>query len=141
MMFVPLATVAMGTLSQKDIGNASGVFNLMRNLGGSLGISFLITFLARHAQANQATLVSHLTSWDLAYQHRFPEIQNFFNTHLGSIEAHRQAQRFVYDTLLKQSQLLSFVESFRMLVVISLICIVAAFLLKRVKSRGQISSH
>ena len=141
MMFVPLATVAMGTLSQKDIGNASGIFNLMRNLGGSIGISFLITFLARHAQANQATLVSHLTSWDLAYQHRLPEIQNFFSTHLGSVEAHRQAQRFVYETLLKQSQLLSFVESFRMLVVISLICIVAAFLLKRVKSRGQISSH
>ena len=136
MMFVPLATVAMGTLPQKDIGNASGVFNLMRNIGGSVGISFLITFLTRHAQTNQAMLISHLNPWDPAYQYRFGEIRNYFETSLGSVEAGRHSLRFIYNELLKQSQLLAFVEGFQMLVFISLICILAAFLLKKVKPRG-----
>ena len=117
MMFVPLATVAMGTLSQKDIGNATGVFNLMRNVGGSVGISFLITYLTRHAQVHlQAMLVSHLTPWDPAYRYRFQGIENYFQTHLGPAEAYNQARLFLYETLLKQSQLMAFVESFRMLV-------------------------
>ena len=141
MMFVPLATVAMGTLQQKDIGNASGVFNLMRNVGGSVGISFLITYLARHAQANQATLVSHLTPWDIAFRFRFQEVQNYFQTNLGPAEAYRQTQLFFYNTLLTQSQLLAFVQSFRMLTVICLICIALSFLLERVKSRKRISPH
>ncbi|HMK48475.1 MAG TPA: DHA2 family efflux MFS transporter permease subunit, partial [Thermodesulfovibrionales bacterium] len=112
MMFVPLATVAMGTLLQKDIGNASGVFNLMRNVGGSVGISFLITYLTRHAQVNQAMLVSHLTPWDPAYQNYFQRVQNYFQAHLGPSEAYRQAQIFIHNTLLQQSQLMAFVESF-----------------------------
>ena len=141
MMFVPLATVAMGTLSQKDIGNASGVFNLMRNVGGGVGISFLITYLARHAQVNQAMLVSHLTPWDPAYQYHFQGIQNYFQTHLGPAEAYNQARIYIYGMLLKQSQLMAFVESFRMLVAISLVCIVLTFLLKRVKPRARISPH
>jgi DHA2 family multidrug resistance protein len=141
MMFVPLATVAMGTLSQKDIGNASGVFNLMRNVGGGVGISFLITYLARHAQVNQAMLVSRLTPWDPAYQYHFQGIQNYFQTHLGPAEAYNQARIYIYGALLKQSQLMAFVESFRMLVAISLVCIVFTFLLKRVKPRRRISLH
>jgi DHA2 family multidrug resistance protein len=138
MMFVPLATVAMGTLAQKDIGNASGVFNLMRNIGGSAGISFLITFLARHSQTNQAMLASRLNPWDLAYQYRLQDLRNYFETHLGPGEAYRQAQGFLYDSLRRQSQLLAYVESFQMLVVISLVCIALAFLLKRVKARRRL---
>jgi len=140
MMFVPLATVSMGTLAQKDIGNATGVFNLMRNIGGSVGIAFLVTFLTRHSQTNQAILISHLTPWSPAYQHRIREIQTYFETHTGAGEAGRQAGRFIYNELLTQSQLLAFVEGFRMLVFMSLVCIFAAFLLKKVKPRG-ISLH
>jgi len=136
MMFVPLATVAMGTLAQKDIGNATGVFNLMRNIGGSVGIAFLVTFLTRHAQTNQAILITHLTPWSQAYQYRFHEIRNYFEIHVGAGEAGRQARRFIYNELLTQSQLLAFVESFRMLVFMSLVCIFAAFFLKKVKPRG-----
>ena len=141
MMFVPLATVAMGTLSQKDIGNASGIFNLMRNVGGSVGISFLVTFLARHTQVNQAALVSHLNPWNPDYQYRLQELQSFFQLHLGSAEAYRHTLGFLYNTLLKQAQLMAFVESFQMLVFISLVCIALSFLLKRVKPRGRISPH
>ena len=50
LIFVPLATSTMGTLRNEEIGNASGLYNLMRNVGGSIGISVVNTLLARHEQ-------------------------------------------------------------------------------------------
>jgi DHA2 family multidrug resistance protein len=141
MLFVPLATVSMGNLAQKDIGNASGIFNLMRNVGGSVGIALLTTYLTRHSQANQAAQVSRLTPWDFAYRHKLDEVGNYFGTHLGSAEIHQNAQHFIYNSLLQQSQLLAFMQSFRMLAVLSLICIAVAVLLKKVRSRGRMASH
>jgi len=137
MIFVPLATVAMGTLAQKEIGNASGVFNLMRNVGGSVGISLLTTYVLRRSQANQSRLVSFLTPWDSTYQQRLHETQNYLVTHHGPAETLQQAQHLIYDSLLKQSQLLAFVQSFQMLAVICLMCIVVALFLKKVPLRGR----
>jgi DHA2 family multidrug resistance protein len=141
LLFVPLATVSMGNLAQKDIGNASGIFNLMRNVGGGVGIALLTTYLTRHSQANQAVQVSRLTPWDFAYRHKLDEVGNYFGNHLGTAEAYNHAQRFIYDSLLQQSQLLAFVQSFRMLAVLSLICIAVAVLLKKVRYRGGIAPH
>ena len=141
MLFVPLTTVAMGTLAQKDIGNASGVFNLMRNVGGSFGVSLLTTYLVRHSQANQTTLVSHLTPWSIPYRQKLAEAQNYFAAHMAPAEAARHAQGFIYQSLLKQSQLLAFVECFRLLAVLSLICIVVGIFLKRVRQHRPMASH
>lgn len=141
MLFVPLATVAMGTLAQKDIGNASGVFNLMRNVGGSAGIALLTTYLTRRAQANQVMQVAHLTPWDFPYRQQLHEFRNYLGGHLAPFEACRHAQGLIYDSLLKQSQLLAFVSGFRMLAIISLLCIGGVLLMKRVRPRGRISSH
>src|SRR5947209_1809144 len=53
LIFVPLTTSTMGTLDRAQMGNATGIFNLMRNLGGSAGISLITTFVSRVSQANQ----------------------------------------------------------------------------------------
>ena len=53
-IFVPLTTSALGTLSQEQMGNATGIFNLMRNVGGSIGIAMITTLVTRHAQTSQA---------------------------------------------------------------------------------------
>src|SRR5216110_2342120 len=60
-VFVPLTTMALGTLSNEQMGNASGVFNLMRNTGGSVGIASVTTLLARGVQIHQAAMVAHVT--------------------------------------------------------------------------------
>src|SRR4029077_3962282 len=49
-IFIPLTTTAMGTLSREQMGNASGIFNLMRNVGGSIGIAMITTLVTRNAQ-------------------------------------------------------------------------------------------
>ena len=68
MVMVPLMTISVGTLPKEKIGNASGIFNLMRNLGGSIGISVSTTFLARMTQTHQANLVGHMTPYDPVFQ-------------------------------------------------------------------------
>ncbi len=69
-IFVPLTTATMSQLGQAQIGNASGLYNLMRNLGGSIGIAFVTTMLARGAQTHQALMVGHLTPTDPAFAQR-----------------------------------------------------------------------
>ncbi len=71
-IFVPLTTSTMGHLRQDQMGNATGIFNLMRNLGGSFGIAMVTTLLARRAQVHQAIMVAHMTPYDPAYKHALP---------------------------------------------------------------------
>ena len=75
-IFVPLTTAAMGQLRQEQIGNATGIYNLMRNLGGSIGIAFVTTMIARRAQVHQALMVGHLTPSDPAYTQQLAAAQH-----------------------------------------------------------------
>ena len=75
-IFVPLTTATMSQLGQQQIGNASGLYNLMRNLGGSIGIAFVTTMLARGAQAHQALMVGHLTATDPAFAQQLAAAKN-----------------------------------------------------------------
>lgn len=133
LLFVPLATVAVGTLEQKEIGNATGIFNLMRNVGGSAGISLIITYLTRHQQTNQMVLGSNATQFNLPYRFGFEALRNFFTGQAGAAGSYRMGQFFIYQSLQRQSTLLAFVQSFRLLALLCLFCIAAAFLFKRLK--------
>jgi MFS transporter, DHA2 family, multidrug resistance protein len=127
-VFVPLTTTAMGTLRKDQIGNATGIYSLMRNIGGSLGISAVTTMLARGAQQHQAVMVSHLTPYDPAFQQRLQQLQGTVGT--------QQAYGVIYGTVLKQASLLAFIDNFRLLTIVCLLCVALVFLLKRVRSRG-----
>jgi MFS transporter, DHA2 family, multidrug resistance protein len=140
-VFVPLATVTMGTLPRREIGNASGLFNLLRNIGGSVGISIFTTLLARGAQANQARLVSKLTPANPIYQLRLQELLRYLQTHFGAIEGLPKALGTIYGGLLKQSMLLAFVNDFRSLAVICALCIPLVFVFKNVKIQGPAAIH
>ena len=59
-IFTPLTTAAVAHLQQAQMGNATGIYNLMRNLGGSFGIAMVSTLIVRRAQVHQALMVGHL---------------------------------------------------------------------------------
>ncbi len=141
MVFVPLAAVAMGNLPQNQISNASGVFNLMRNVGGSAGISLFETFIARQSQAHQVNLVAHLTPENPVYQQRLLELQQHFAARLGPAEAHDKALGVIYQEVQRQSGLLAFVGAFRTLAIIALCCIALVLLLQRVEKRKPPGGH
>ncbi len=67
-LFIPLTTLTLSTIKKEDMGNATAIYNLLRNLGGSFGVAFVTTVLARRDQFHQARLVEHLTPFDRAYQ-------------------------------------------------------------------------
>jgi DHA2 family multidrug resistance protein len=140
-IFVPLTTMAMGTLPNEQMGNASGVYNLMRNTGGSIGIAAMSTLLSRGAQVHQAAISSHLTPYDPAFQQRMQQMNGAAGA-LGGGTASPQALASVYGTVLRQSMVLSFLDNFRLLAFLCLLCIPAALLFKRVRAKGgPVAAH
>jgi DHA2 family multidrug resistance protein len=135
-IFVPLTASAMGNLEREQIGNATGVFNLMRNIGGSVGIAALTTLLARGAQIHQAMMVSHLSPFDPQYQERVAAIQNGLTSQQGAAAAAEGSLRVIYNSLLAQSSVWAFVDNFRLYGMLCLLCIPVAWMFKKVAKRG-----
>src|SRR6516165_501031 len=76
--FVPLTTVAMDRIPRERMGNATSLFNLMRNIGGSIGIATTGTMIARDQQRVTATLGSHVSAYDPASQNMFLQLRAAF---------------------------------------------------------------
>jgi DHA2 family multidrug resistance protein len=142
-VFVPLTTTAMGTLANEQMGNASGVFNLMRNTGGSIGIAAVTTFLARGAQTHLAQMIPNLSPYNPVFQQRLQQMQYGFGARSGSpFAATQQAYGAIYGTAVKQAMVLSYIDNFRLLAFMCVLCIPAALLFKRVKaSKGPAPMH
>jgi MFS transporter, DHA2 family, multidrug resistance protein len=132
-IFTPLTTAAMGYLRQDQMANATGIYNLMRNLGGSFGIAFVSTIIVRRAQVHQALMVGHLTPFDPAYVERLAAATQALTPQSGPVLAHMQAQGLIYNTLLNQSSLWAFVENFRLFGFLCLLCLPLVLLFKRAK--------
>jgi len=132
-IFVPLTTATMSQLGQQQIGNASGLYNLMRNLGGSIGIAFVTTMLARGAQTHQALMVGHLTPGDPAFTRQFSAAKSVLGHQTDPVTATRQAYNAVYSLLDQQAHLWAFVDNFYMFGLLALCGIPLIFLFKRVQ--------
>ena len=136
-VFVPLTIMAIGTLTNEQIGNATGIFNLMRNIGGSFGIAAVTTMLARGAQVHQAAMVHNLTPYDPAFQQRLQELGAAFAARGNPMTAAQQAYGAVYNTLVGQATLLAYIDNFRLLAFLCLLCVPAALLFRKVKAGRQ----
>jgi DHA2 family multidrug resistance protein len=133
-IFVPLTTTTMSQLRQQQIGNATGIYNLTRNLGGSIGIAFVTTMLARGAQAHQALMVGHLTPTDPVFRQQLAAAQHALARHTDIVTAKTQAYSMIYQTLDHQAHLWAFVDNFRLFGLLALAGIPLIFLFKRVQS-------
>jgi len=131
-IFVPLTTATMSQLAQQQLGNATGLYNLMRNLGGSIGIAFVTTMLARGAQAHQALMVGHLAPDNPAFRQQFDAAHKLLAHHADPVTASRQAYNAVYSLLDQQAHLLAFVDNFFIFGTMALVTMPLIFLFKRV---------
>jgi len=135
-IFVPLTTATMGHLAREQMSNATGLYNLMRNLGGSFGIAFVTTMIARGAQAHQALMTGHLASANPAFTHRLAALQDTLARQSGPVTAPNQAYGLIYQMLDRQAHLWAFVDNFTLLGWLALGCIPLLFLFKRIQ-RGK----
>jgi MFS transporter, DHA2 family, multidrug resistance protein len=141
-IFVPLTTLAMGMLSREQMGNAAGIFNLMRNIGGSIGIAMITTLVTRHTQASQAALVWHMSKFNFNFQQQFAHIQSALANNTGNWAATKKSLAVLYGILQQQSSLLSYAYGFRFCVLVCLVCAALALLFKKVaKPTGPVAVH
>ena len=141
LIFVSLATTTMGTLRNEQMGNATGIFNLMRNVGGSVGIAGMATFLDRWAQSHQAILVSHLTPYNPSYQQWLHTAEAGLKTKVGVVAAGPKALGVLYNVLGRQAHLLAFMDNFRVVSYLSLLAVPLTLLFKKARGRPAPSAH
>lgn len=139
LIFVPLAATTMGTLPNQEIGNASGLYNLMRNVGGSIGIAVVNTMLVRHEQVHRNYLVQSITEVSHTFQQQYQAVWSFLAQHADVATAGRQAYKMMERSLDQQAALLSYVDNFRYLALLCLACAPIAFAMKKIRGRGRSS--
>jgi DHA2 family multidrug resistance protein len=133
LIFVPLTTVAMGTLSNEQIGNATGIFSLVRNIGAGVGISLVTTSVSRKAQTHQMTLAAHFTPYDSVFQQKLQAMRQGLSLD--------QAYGAFNGALIKQAGLLAYVDTFRWMALGCLLCVPLVLLFKKAKARGPVAAH
>jgi DHA2 family multidrug resistance protein len=141
-VFVPITTAAYGTLPNEQIGNASGLFNLMRNVGGSIGISVAQTLLTRRAAVHQNLIINSVPITGQQFQNSIQNTTGFLSGYYGPANAASPAQATLYRELLRQASSWAFVDVFRWLSLLSFACVIAVWLLKKVKpGKGPVGAH
>jgi len=133
-VFVPLTTQTMATLPQQQLGNATGIYNLMRNTGGSVGISVLAFLLTRWTQVHTAILTEHTSPYSPAFQNVFRQIRASLLIQNDMVTATQKTYGVVYGMVVRQAMVLSYVDCFWLLTFLCALGIPAAFLFKKVKN-------
>ena len=132
-VFVPISTGAYGTLSNEQIGNASGLFNLMRNVGGSIGISIASTLLTRRADVHQNEIINSVPATGANFQNSLHQTQQALAGYFGPSNTGGPGAASLYQELQRQASLWAFVDVFRWLSLMCFFCVGVVWLLKKVK--------
>jgi DHA2 family multidrug resistance protein len=137
-VFVPLTTLTMAPVPRAETGYATGLYSVMRNIGSSMGVSFVTTWLARRSQFHQSILVAHVTPERLRVQQLLDQARQLFR-HAGAdrTTATRQAQAELYAIVQQQASLLSFIEVFRLMGLLFLVVIPLVLLMRRGTERSE----
>jgi MFS transporter, DHA2 family, multidrug resistance protein len=141
-VFVPLSTTTMAFLKNEEIGNASGLYNLLRNIGGSIGISVVNTIVARHEQLHRNELVASLNPGRVTVRHTIQEMQSYlFAQGASPTTALQRAYSLIGRTLAAQARLWSYVDDFRYMALVCFACIPIVFALKKsVGKKGPVGA-
>ena len=141
-IMVPLMTVSLANISNEQMGNASGVNNLARTMGGSMGISLTTALVTRYAQVHQAFLVGNVSQYNPACQQKFENIVGGLSQYGDPATTQQRALGIMYGIVQQQSVLFAYIDVFRLLAVICLCCIPIAIFFKKAKARsGSIAMH
>jgi DHA2 family multidrug resistance protein len=134
LLFVPLSTLTMSMIPKEKMGNATSLFSLMRNLGGSVGIAMVATMLARRTQVHTNLLGANIHDYSSTAQQALEAARNLFMSRGSDFyTATQQAYRAIWGTVLRQSSMVAFVDVFRILALVFLLAIPLVLLMRRLK--------
>lgn len=142
-LFVPLTTITMGPIPREQMGNATSLFNLMRNLGGSLGIATTAALIARHQQEHVNTLVAHVNPYNPQAQNTLQQLRGMFQAQgAGPVMSNNKAYAAIWGMIQRQAAILSYIDVFIILSIIFLAILPLLFLMKKPpKAAGPVAMH
>ena len=149
-LFVPINTIAYTDIPRSQNNDVSGLTNLARNVGGSVGTSFVATMLARRSQTHENVLAQHLTPGDPAYTERVNALARMFASSGGaggsatapSGQAQAMARESIYQQLHAQAAMLSYLDIISVLALFCAMMIPFVFFMKKRKGpAGEVAMH
>jgi DHA2 family multidrug resistance protein len=134
-IFVPLQTLTLATVRLERLGNATAAYNVVRNIGGSVGVAVATALLVRRSQEHQSTLVAHVDVWSADTTRRLKEWTEHFMSHgADSFTASRQAMAMLYRSTVEQAQVLAYADDFWLISMIFLAILPLIPLMRRVRA-------
>lgn len=136
LLFVPITTLALSTLSGRQIGEGAAFTGMMRQLGGSFGIAIITTFIARLNQEHRVNLISYLDKTDFKVQQTVHGLQQSFIAKGFSFnESLAKAYKLLEYKVMVQSTVLTYMNIFMYLGILFLLCIPFILLIKKGSSK------
>lgn len=141
--FVSLAAATVSGIPKEKMGNASAVFNFMRNIGGSFGVAIMSTQLARRAQFHQVRLVDHLTEYNLSFQQALGKITSWMGMQQGTAEtvSVKSALGLVYQELNRQAFMLAINDAFFLDGVVFFLGLFLVFFFRKIRPASSPGAH
>ena len=143
-LFVPINAAAFYYVAKEKTGQGTAIINLTRNIGGSFGIAFVTTLLARRMQMHQNLLVPRLTSLNPVYNQAAARVlAALMHRGISTSQAATGAREVIQGTLTQQSAMQAYTDVFQILGLISLVLVPFMFLVKRTKAEagGPVGLH
>ncbi len=142
-LFVPINTMSYVGIPREKNNAVSGLTNLARNIGGSIGISAVTTLLARRSQFHQGHLVSHVTEYDPAFRNQANGLAKALSASgTSAADAMHQAQAQIYLMVQRQAAALAYVDTIQVFAVACVFMVPFAFLMKKQKAgKGEVAMH
>jgi MFS transporter, DHA2 family, multidrug resistance protein len=143
LVFAPLSAVATAGIEKENAGSASALFNMMRNLGGAVGIAMLQTFLTKREQFHSNILTHSVSLFEEATRARLARLTSYFMAH-GITDPALAAHKAVIAIGLKvrqQANIMAFSDTFYLLGVVLVVALVATLLLKKTQQLEGGGAH
>ena len=134
---IPIITLSVATIRNDQMTNASGLQNLLKNIGGAFGTSIVATLLSRGAQKHQFMLIQHLTDTAQTYTERVQAYGSMFMTTVDPHTAAYMGQHTAYNLLMQQANLSAFIDAFRIFAIAGVVIIPLILLLKNIKTESE----
>jgi DHA2 family multidrug resistance protein len=131
LIFMPLSTLSLGAVPKVQMGTASGLFNMVRTIGGGIGIAMLVTFLSRGAQVHQSYLSAHVHLYNPAVWRRISMVGGVLPWVSGEGGGSRVALETLYGEVQRQALLMAFVDDFRLIAYLFFFLSPLVFLMRR----------
>jgi DHA2 family multidrug resistance protein len=137
LLFVPLTTITNDPIPKEEMGNATSLFNLMRNIGASVGIASVTTLVARHNQAHVNELGRFINEFNSAARSMYAAAKSAFMAQgMDPVTAGKQAYAAMWGMVQRQAAMMSYVDAFFLLSVMFICCLPLILLMRKPTKQG-----